>query len=101
MTTLTHRTLSLFIFLIGAIAGCGTDLRIHDVSGKTWQELKCEKGLPFRVLEPVTVRLMYKGPDKELKIVEGKSFHADLPNPTRLYTFNYKTHYFSKSTVKL
>ena len=90
------------VLLIGSFAGCSTELLIHDVSGEQWNDLTCDqKGLPFRVLEPVTVRLMYRNKSNELKAVEGKSFHADLPHPDHLYTINYKAKYFSKSTVKL
>lgn len=91
-----------FVIVIGLlISGCSTKLHVYEVQGnQSGACTECERGIPFRILEPHTVKLMAMTANGELRLLD-KPLQVDLPDPRHLYTINYSAQYFSKTVVKL
>lgn len=96
------RLLSIVLFAL--CAGCSTTLSVTDISGLTSDEFnkldQAERGIPFRVTSPYTVRLFQKQVDGSYATV-GKPVHVKLPNTDKLYALNYDSGQFSNHTFAL
>ena len=94
-----------FVFVALAICtGCSTTLTVTDVSNLSTSEFNAldqsQRGIPFRVTAPYTVRLFQRQVDGSYAQV-GKPVRVKLPDKEKLYALNYKSGQFSNHTFTL